>query len=122
MTETIPVIREAEAKDEAEAMGYRRFEGMEVDSYESFDIAPFRDSSTYCNHVLPRLRALAGFGDAGTGTYTIQQDIVVIPQGCEDDLPAEGERDTSEGMYEALVECWHNGAYRAVRDAAEGGD
>jgi hypothetical protein len=121
MTDTIPVIREADAYDQAWEMGYNRFEGIDVDSVEDFDVGYFRDSAAYANHTLPSLRALSGFADGGHGTFTIARDVVIIPMGCEDDSPAEGERTTSEAVFEGLVEEWHNGVYSAVENAAEDG-
>lgn len=117
--DTIPVVVETEAKDEARAMGRDRFEGVEVENFENFDLGPFQSSAEYANSVLPRLRAMAGYGDAGRGTYQVDRPIAVIETGFEDDTPALAEIDTTAAhLYDELVEEWSTGAYEAAREAA----
>jgi len=122
MSETIPVIREAEAKDEAEAMGYRKFEDVEPELAEDVDPAGISDSAWFANHLLPRLRCMAGFEDNVGGTYNVSREVALIPTGCEDDRPSEAERLDSDDVYRELVDCWYEGAYRALDDAREGGE
>lgn len=114
MSDTIPVVREAHAKDEARAMGRRRFEDIEVDSRDEFDLQPFMDSASYSNHVLPTLRCMAGYGDRGTGTYTVVREVALIPDGAEDDSPAEATVIESTWLLSELTQAWIDGAYAAV--------
>jgi hypothetical protein len=118
MADTIPVVEEATALDEAYAMGRRRFEGIELDDPEDFDLGPFYDSASYCNHVLPSLRCLAGYDDRGHGTWTERREIALIPDGNEMDHPADAERMDSSYMLDRLVDEWTRGAYAAVEKAA----
>jgi len=119
MTETIPVIREAEALDEAEAMGRAHFADLPGDVADVADPAHVTDSAWWANHELPRLRAMSGYADRHGGTFTEVREVAVIPDGCEDDRPAEADVTTSDRLHEELVSAWFEGAYQAIDAVAE---
>lgn len=119
MTDTIPVVREADARDEAEQRGYDKFEGMEAEIAEDADPHRITDSAWWANHALPRLRAMAGAKDDYGGTYTDHRDVAMIPVGCEDDRPAEAEVVNSQQLFRTLVDDWFEGAYRAIEEARQ---
>lgn len=120
MTEDIAVVKPHYLKEEAYNMGFERFEGMELEDDEEFDLAPFRDSATYANHVLPSLRAMAGFADGGKGTHTIHRQVAAVKPGCEEDEPAEAQLTDARFIFEELVEAWDCGAYDAVEGNGRG--
>lgn len=53
---------ETEARELAQAYAEKYNEGL--------DFEYWTESAEYANNVLPRLRAIAGYDDAGYGTYT----------------------------------------------------
>lgn len=114
MTQETPVVVEEKAFREAYAMGYERFDGIQLYEGEEFDLAPFTDSAEYANHILPRLRALAGFEDSGYGTYTGNRDIVIVSESDLEDMPISGDLTESHYLYNELVDEFRNGAYKAV--------
>lgn len=119
---TVAVIPEAEVLDEAYNLGYQRFEDAETieeedgNPYEA--VSGFREYATWANNVAPRLRSLAGFVDSGPGTYTVGRKVVVVPEGNEDDLPADGKQMDIQYVHEAVLDVWELGAV----DALEGND
>lgn len=113
------VILIAEALDDAYADGFDRFEGFDTVDDEPADLEGFRGGATYANHVLPRLRAAAGYTDpTGAGTYTGHRDVVVVEPGDEGDRPMPGTTVPSGEVFQELAEAWDAGA----RDALEGND
>jgi len=116
MAQTIPVVNIDAAEEEAYEMGYDKFTGVAADVEGDFDLEHFRDSADYANNVLPSLRALAGHGDTGPGTYTVDREVAVIEYHQVEDLPAEGERAEAHHLLTELLEMWERGAY----DAGEG--
>jgi len=118
MTDTIAVVEEAQALDEAYAMGRRRFEDMDIKDPESFTLEHFRDSAQYTNHVLPTLRCMAGFGDSGVGTWQVPREVALIADGDGKDHPADAEITHCSHIFERLVEKWTQGAYAAVEKTA----
>jgi len=55
-------------------------------------------TAEYANHVLPALRKMAGYSDAGAGTYTIEGD---------------------EFLYDELVEQFWIGFHEAIDEAID---
>jgi len=117
MTQDIVVVEEARSKDEAEAMGFRRFEGMEIPAPHVDPVEPFHDSAQWANHVLPTLRCMAGYRDSGHGTWQIGGGIALIEDGEESDQPADAVKMQAGNYLGELVDAWHQGAYRAVEQA-----
>jgi len=119
MSDTIPVVREAKARDTAEQGGYETFADMPGEVAEDTDPQMITDSARWANHELPRLRALAGAGDRHGGTYTDHRDVALIPSGCEDDRPAVADVINSYQFSRTLVDDWFSGAHRAIEEAQE---
>ena len=114
----IAVVKPQYAVEEAYSMGYDRFEGVDADTEGDFDFAPFTDTSAWANIVLPSLRAMSGFADAGHGTYQEHRQVAAILPGDEEDEPAEAELYGAQSMLNVLVDAYRKGAY----DAAEGAE
>ena len=87
---------------------------MSGEKTDGFDLAPFRESAAYANHVLPTLRAAAGFSDAGQGTYQETRQVAAVTPGCEGDRPADARLTTSDRLLDVLVDAWDRGAHDAV--------
>lgn len=110
----VAVVKPYYALEEAYGMGYGRFEELDGEEAEGFDLAPFQSTAEYANQVLPSLRCMAGYADAGHGTYQQHREVAAIQPGCEEDEPAEANlRDASE-LHERLVDAFSSGAYDAV--------
>lgn len=112
MIENVKVVVLPEAKEEAYNMGYDEFSGIEADNPEDTDLAPFRDSARYCNHILPRLRAMSGFFDRGHGTYQEGGKVVVVDY--PGDRPMGGEITETRYVLDEIIEAWDTGAYDAL--------
>lgn len=115
-----------EALDEAFDMGYRegidtgkeirsiymdvdkRLVNREFKKYKS----SFSKSEVFVNQMLPRLRELAGFQDAGSGRYRTNK-ARLIP----DNIPQEFEYKIHERMNELIEEFW-DGYYEGISDGA----
>lgn len=89
MTEDIIVVREAHALDEAEAMAQRRYSDLPREVVASEDFVVRTDGAEWANHIAPTLRCLAGYRDSGMGTWSVNGEIALIPDGCEQDRPSE---------------------------------
>lgn len=109
------VVHESTVLDEAYALGYDEFSGVEA---EEFDFDGFTGTARWDSHLLPRLRALCGYGDRGHGTYTEDREVALIPTGNEDDHPAEAVTVDTNTILDAAVEQFTHGAH----DAAEGNE
>lgn len=101
--------------EQAYNLGYDRFESVEADE-DVVDLEGFRSGAEYANHVLPELRALAGYDDAGYGTYQQDGEIVIVDEADLDDDPIAGDSWTAGEYLSVVVDRWHDG----VRDALEG--
>lgn len=115
--DTIGVIPEAETLDEAYSMGYSRFADADpvADGDEAAEhIEHFTESAEYANSVAPNLRALSGYVDSGPGTYTVERQIVVVPDGAEADLPRDGKHMALGYVFEIVHDAWRAGVYDAV--------
>lgn len=114
--DTIPVIDEYSAREDAYEMGQERFGG----SSPPEDIHPlevvdhFTETATWANHVHPKLRAMAGFKDRGMGTYTVARQVALIPPENADDEPAEAELVDSTWLVNELVDEFREGAFEGL--------
>ena len=96
---------------EAYRMGHSEFEPLdEPPEDEEMDLAPFHDGARYCNHILPKLRAMAGYADSGHGTYQEHRQVAAIHTGCEEDEPAEADLMAASEVFEQLADAWNTGA------------
>jgi len=122
MTENITVVCECDAKDEARSMGYRRYADMPaVDIVEAWPLEHASHGS-WDTHILPTLRCLAGYDDAGYGTYMQRQDVALIQDGDESDMPADAIILDSGQILGSLIDAWHNGRHQAVADTLRQSD
>lgn len=130
MTGTIPVVFEADTYDEAYAMGFERFEDADEPQGDAGDVEDdiamaldgFQQGAAYTNTVLPRLRCMAGYGDAGHGTYQQGRQVAFVEVGDGDDRPIEAEHIQSHHIFDELVDLFANGAYDALHPDRERGD
>lgn len=121
---TIAVVLEADVLDEAYSMGYERFEStdtIEADQPHEF-MSHFKSSSEWINGIHPSLRALSGYVDSGKGTYTVPRDVIVVPQGDEDDIPLSGMMYDMDHVHGVVLEAWSEGAFDALYEDRERGD
>lgn len=120
MSETITVVEEARALDDAYTRGYERFSGMDSEIAADADPSRITDSAAWANHIAPTLRCLAGYSDGGYGTWQIDGDIALIVDGDEGDHPAEAEVMEASTFHREVVDAWYDGAYAAIDDALDG--
>ena len=110
---TIPVVVEPEAKEEAYRMGYKRFhERPDGEDRDEYWFSHYAESAEWADNKLPKLRAMAGAKDRGHGTYTEHRDIVVVQE--PDDRPMVGIEWNSSRLFEELVDQFRNGAHDKV--------
>jgi hypothetical protein len=111
----VAVVKPYYATEEAYNMGYKRFSDLSGEETKDFDLAPYHGSAEYCNHVLPKLRCMAGFADpGGHGTWQGHRQVAAIRPGCEEDEPAEADLADARTLHDTLVEAFTAGAYDAV--------
>jgi len=118
----IVILDLGEAESEAFGMGCQEFDGVDVDDCDQiidFDAGSITDSARYANIILPCLRALAGMGDDGTGCYTEDREVAVIPPEARGDLPADGFTTNADYLVSRLVDAFFEGAYLSVEEAFE---
>lgn len=122
MSETIAVVNERDALLDAYELGHNRGSRADVtgdpraDEDPDFDLSEIKSSASWDNIVDPKLRAMAGYGDDGHGTYQVERQIALVPPGNEDDDPAEARLRASPKFYVRLADAYDMGA----RDGAEG--
>jgi hypothetical protein len=122
MTEEITVVCECDAHDEAFSMGYRRYADMTAkEIVESWPIH-YTEHGSWDSHIEPTLRCLAGYDDAGYGTYQQRQEVALIEDGNEADMPADAMVLNSGHILDELTNSWQNGAHTAVRDTLHQSD
>jgi hypothetical protein len=122
MTEEITVVCECDAKDEAFSMGYRRYADMPAaDIVEAWPIE-YASHGSWDRHIEPTLRCLAGYDDAGYGTYQQRQEVALIEDGDESDHPADAIILDSGHLLDHIVSSWRDGAHTAVRDTLHQSD
>jgi hypothetical protein len=130
---TVAVLRERHVLREAYDMGYDRFEGSvpeddpnpseRVSTFTPSErISMFTESATYTNSIKPKLRALSGYVDSGTGTYTVPRSVVVVPPESEDDRPMNGKNVDIAYACDRIVEAWRSGALDAIDADRDHGD
>lgn len=110
----VAVVKPYYLKEEAYTMGYDEFDDLTLAPDEEADLDGFTDTARYANHILPDLRAMAGFADGGHGTYQQGRQVAAIEPGCEEDEPAEADLTTAQEIFNELVDAWRQGAYDAI--------
>lgn len=108
MTDEYPLINREKVIEDAYHAGYNRFH--DSDTVEEPDMSFFHDSATYANHVLPDLRAKAGYADSAGGTYTVEREIAMT-----DYMAETVEIIDSYHLFDTLVSAWNRGAEDALR-------
>jgi len=122
MTEEITVVCECDAKDESRSMGYRRYADMTAkEIVESWPIE-YTTHGSWDSHIEPTLRCLAGYDDAGYGTYQQRQEVALIRDGDESDHPADALLIDSMHLLDEITDAWYNGAHQAVCDTIRQSD
>jgi hypothetical protein len=122
MTEDITVVCECDVLDEARSMGYRRYADMHAAMViESWPVH-YTEHGSWDSHILPTLRCLAGYGDRGYGTYQQRQDIALIQDGDEADMPTDAIILDSSHLLDDVIDAWCNGAHTAVTDTLRQSD
>jgi hypothetical protein len=111
MTADIIVVEEAESKDQVEAMARRRYSDIPPIALESGDFRVRTDGSEWANHIAPTIRCIAGHRDNGTGCWTHDGQIALIPDGDELDTPAEAETLTASQYAQELHRVYREEAY-----------
>lgn len=113
--------------------GYDEFVGIDVDgdfrvhgsghdSLEPEDVVreydPYMitDSARYANIILPGLRQMSGYADAGAGTYAYTRDVVAVGQGVAHQYVTEGDEVASSELLDEVVSKFFEGANEAVED------
>jgi hypothetical protein len=122
MTEDITVVCECDAKDEARSMGYRRFADMAADEIVAAWPIHYTEHGSWDRHIEPTLRCLAGYGDRGHGTYQERQEVALIQDGDESDMPADALILDSSHLLDDIIVSWQDGAHQAVMDTIRQSD
>lgn len=111
----VAVVRLAYRIEEAYSMGHDEFSEVEADSAEDVEFSYFTDSARWANVVLPRLRAMSGYGHRGRGSsHTVQRQVAVIHSGCEEDEPAEADLRECFRILDAMIDAYRMGAIDAA--------
>jgi len=122
MSDTITVVCECDAKDEARSMGYRRYADMDAAMIVEAWPIEYTTHGSWDSHIEPTLRCLAGYDDAGYGTYQQRQEVALIENGDESDHPAYAVILNSSHLLDELISTWQEGAHRAVCDTIRQSD
>jgi len=122
MSDTITVVCEVDAKDEAHSMGYRRFADMTAPEIVEAWPIPYQEHGSWHRHIEPTLRCLAGYGDSGYGTYQQHQEVALIRDGDEADHPTDALLIDSMHLLDELTDAWCNGAHQAITDTLRQSD
>ena len=122
MSETITVVTEADALDTAYQMGYSRYESMAAADIAAAGSIHPTEHGAWDRHILPSLRAVAGFDDMGVGTYNSSQEIALIENGDESDSPATAVKMRSEAFLDHVIRSWRKGAFDAMKETMEEAD
>jgi len=122
MSDTITVVCEVDAKDEAHSMGYRRFADMDAGAIVEAWPVPYTEHGSWDRHIEPTLRCLAGYDDAGYGTYQQRQEVALIRDGDEADHPTDALLIDSMHLLDEITDAWYNGAHQAVCDTLRQSD
>jgi len=122
MTEDITVVCECDVLDEARSMGYRRYADMAAEEIIATWPVHYTKHGSWDSHILPTLRCLAGYGDRGHGTYQERQDVALIQDGDEADMPADAIILDSGHLLDDIIVSWQDGAHTAVMDTIRQSD
>jgi len=122
MTENITVVCECDVLDEARSMGYRRYADMTAADIVAAWPLEYASHGSWDSHILPTLRCLAGYADRGYGTYQQRQEIALIQDGDEADMPADAVVLDSGHLLDDLIEAWHSGRHQAITDTLRQSD
>jgi hypothetical protein len=122
MSEDITVVCECDVLDEARSMGYRRYADMPAADIVAAWPVHYTKHGSWDSHILPTLRCLAGYGDHGYGTYQHRQDVALIQDGDEADMPADAIILDSGHLLDDVIDAWCNGAHTAVTDTLRQSD
>ena len=122
MTEDITVVCECDVLDEARSMGYRRYADMPAADIVAAWPLEYASHGSWDSHILPTLRCLAGYGDRGHGTYQERQDVALIQDGDEADMPADAIILDSGHLLDDIIVSWQDGAHTAVTDTLRQSD
>lgn len=114
------VVVLSDALQDAYDMGYSEFADVPSEEYTSREeiyrgLDGFRQYARYSNHVLPHLRALAGYGDGGHGTYQVSRPVAVVHPADLDDRPIEAEEAQPRHLLRQITEAWDMGAVDAMK-------
>jgi len=122
MSEDITVVVECDVLEEARSMGYRRFADMTAADIVAAWPVHYTEHGSWDRHILPTLRCLAGYGDRGHGTYQQRQDVALVQDGDEADLPVDALVLNSSHLLDELIDEWESGADLAVTDTLRQSD
>jgi len=114
MTENIKVVTEVTVLHKAYNMGYSNGSGGDSVENPVESLSHYKATAQYINNTAPSLRAVSGYTDSGHGTYQTENKVAVIPNGSEDDSPADAELMGSYYVYEAVQEAYNQGFLDAV--------
>lgn len=115
MTDTIPVVYEAEALHEAEELARKEYQDIPLVALEADQFRVRTDSAHWANGIAPTLRCLSGFGDSGYGCYQQDREIALVPTGCGDDRPAEAELLRAQQFSRDVFQAYRDQAYRCYQ-------
>ena len=113
----IAVVRTYYVTEEAYSMGHSEFSDVEADSADDVEFHHFTENARWSNVILPKLRAMAGFGHSGRGSsHTENRQVAAILPGCEEDEPAEADLVESRHILDSLIDAYRMGALDSVED------
>jgi len=115
MTDTIPVIYESAALDDAESLARSEYSDIPLVALQADDFQVRTDSAHYANGIAPELRRISGYGDRTYGTYQEEREIALIPVGDADDQPAEAIIMSSRTLAEKVHDAYREEAYRCYQ-------
>lgn len=117
--DSVVIVNVDRLAEEAYHMGHERFADAASDStipeQGPADVSVWKESARWANHVLPRLRCMAGYDDGtGMGTWTTPRPVVALRDHNTDDEPASGQIISSSHLHDLAVDWWDRGAYDAL--------
>jgi len=122
MSEDITVVCECDVLDEARSMGYRRYADMPAADIVAAWPVHYTEHGSWDRHIEPTLRCLAGYEDRGHGTYQYRQEIALIQDGDEADMPTDAIILDSAYLLDDIIASWQAGAHTAVMDTIRQSD
>jgi hypothetical protein len=121
MTETIPVVEEAELLDKAYQMGFTELSGGDPVEDPLQALSHWKEYAHYHNTIRPRIRAMCGFSDNFGGTYRDRPDkVAIVPVGSEADQPTEAELWDPHHVLNAAMDSFDKGALDAIEQNERG--